>query len=30
MSAVEQVGTQTSVSGLYSVSGKADALRALG
>ncbi len=30
MSAVEQVGTQTSVSGLYAVSGKADALRALG
>jgi hypothetical protein len=29
MSAVEQVGTQTSVSGLYSLSGKADALRAL-
>jgi hypothetical protein len=30
MSAVEQVGTRTSVSGLYDMSGKADALRALG
>jgi len=30
MSAVEQVGTETSVSKLYSVSGKAEALRAVG
>jgi 4-amino-4-deoxy-L-arabinose transferase-like glycosyltransferase len=30
MAAAQQVGTQTSVSGLYDLSGKADALRALG
>jgi hypothetical protein len=30
LSAVEQVGAETSVSGLYNVSGEADALRALG